>query len=143
MCFFVKIGFLSKLSIIMSSKFQVYISGCLLLILLFTPRYSLYRFWKSINQSFHIEKNWNFVGGFAFGRFAFSDWGKLGAYSYELTLDMSLKFWHSSIPPNTKHLRVHSLVELWKILSAVWVHDDFKLLLRLASELHAKSQINE
>ena len=49
---------------------------------------------------------------------------------------------HSPIPPKRKHPRVHPHGELWKMLSAVWVHDDFKLLLRLALELHAQSQIN-
>ena len=29
------------------------------------------------------------------------------------------------------------------MLSAVWVHDDFKLVLKLALELHAQSQMNK
>ena len=49
---------------------------------------------------------------------------------------------HSPIPPNRKQLQIYSHAELWKMLSAVWVHDDFKLLSRLALELHAWSQIN-
>ena len=34
-----------------------------------------------------------------------------------------LQTWHSPISPNTKHQRVLSHADLWKMLLAVWVHD--------------------
>ena len=45
----------------------------------------------------------------------------------------------ATISPNMKHIRDQSQDELWKIFSAVWVNNDFKLLLRLTLEL----QVNE
>ena len=63
--------------------------------------------------------------------------------SFRSHMSKMYQIWYSPIPPNRKHL-VHSHTELWKMLSVVWVHDDFKFPLRLAleSSMHRVKWIN-
>ena len=60
---------------------------------------------------------------------------------YPSNVSIKKKFWRQS--KIGSQLRVLSRSELWKIFSVDWVHDDFKLLLRLKSEESNKLPIGQ